>query len=1045
MILENEPQLYDLHTHLLGMGNVGFWVDTILMDQEITPTNETFRSFADGHPRLCPLIWDKCNHTGFVESETAARFFTYLIREDILFNRSLDEAFVKIKEEFQSTGEIFCKLFRDESSEESGANLKLELQHHGLTFKNDFSYDIILILSDLAKGLGVNETDPEDIVQMKVADKLGIYLSETETQPKISFKHWIIFNAREQLFQVVYGVSVKDLRCLIKCDPNAPNTAKKIARAYINNAFSMFDIHGASPQNVDFHTFRGNFTPEFYPRRFALKDSIYSQRLDILVALIYHVLKRYQVSLPPVKYCEFSVGVGDLSRPWVFDILRSIPVPGTTHAQEGSESREGIYQATDACSSFAKCVRKEFFPHLKAAFMAIINTNQMLPAIPTVNYKFLAGFDRKDLAKPLSNNQKEALTLLYESPQRAIVWMIEEMKKSDAGQESVLFASFVKKLEKLQINAERCQTFYNWVVGIDLFGDELGYPYCPFVAHPFIEYIKERRTRNNHFGVRIHCGENVLYADIETPGYRLFIAHMYIVFRCLQFLQRKLKKLIRIGHGIAFERILGKTMSSLTYRKSAVLLAEMRHHARELFKDIAFEVNITSNEYLLGDILRQGDFAQSHRLDALFELNAPIILATDDDGIWPLDRCSFNHPGHHSLAAEYCRAITSSIIKTPIQLDRILKDTQAFCFFQVKKTSTNDQAAIPRTENVPDVDRESFSNIVIHRDVVKAILHRLEDVEPKGPFYEYYSTRYPSISDEETWNRLRPVAQVAYICFSNIEKPNDEYNALFPHHNGGKMFEYVKKIWERICSQFINVTDQDEGVQEYRHVFIESWEFFSNPASSSVNDSSHVYMSPQNSDDLSPTKLNPLFTFMNNQRPSSKLEINLHAGRMNLLKMTDDIDDKCSKQNADFQRLSLTIYMNQDKNKYKYYKSGNLLKLQVNPNPTNRDETQEKYLYVICNHAGAATAALHKVIDQISANPRNTENQIVAIPSSQTTISSSAPLGEETHIGISAEGMGPEVGHLDGDHDRLAQLTTDNQAASSSQKNETPSNELRGE
>ena len=1054
MILENEPQLYDLHTHLLGMGNVGFWVDTILMDEEITPTHETFSSSNVSHCRLCPLIWDKCDHTGFVAGKTAAKLFPYLINEDILSNRSLNEAFEKINDEFKSTGKIFCELFQDKSREKSGANFELELQHHGLSFKNDFSYDIILTLSDLAKGLGVNEKDPEDIVQMKVADKLGIYLSKRETQSqssdekaqsKISFKHWIIFNAREQLFQVVYGIQVKDLRYLIKCDPNAPNEAKKIARAYINNAVSMCNIHGTSPHNVDFHTFRGNFTPEFYPRRFALKDSLYSQRLDILVALIYHVLRRYQVCLPPVKYCEFSVGVGDLSRPWVFDILRSIPVPGMIQVPQSSESANITYRATPTCSSFAQCVREGFFPHLKVAFMAIIEPNRMLPSTPTVNYKFLAGFDRKEIAKPIPNNQEEALTLLYESPQRAIVKMIEEMKKSDKKESSVLFSLFVEKLKKLERNTERRPSFYKWMVGIDLFGDELGYPYCPFIAHSFIEYINKPREENDHFGVRIHCGENVLYADIETPGYRLFIAHMYIVFRCLQFLQRRLNKRIRIGHGIAFERILGETMSSLTHRKSAVLLAEMRHNAKELFKNIAFEVNITSNEYLLGDILRQGDFAQTHRLDALFKLNAPIILATDDDGIWPLDRCSSNHPGHHSLAAEYCRAITSSIIKTPDQLKKILDDTKKFCFFQVKEMSTNDQATIPRTQNVPDGDREQFSNIVMHPDIIIAIMRRLTTVEPKWPFYKNHSKSYRSISDEETWNRLRPVAQVAYICYSNIKEPNDEYNALFPEDNSGKMFAYVKKIWEDICSQFINGTDQNEGVQEYRHVFIDSWERFSNTASSSGNDPSHTFISPQNNNDPLPTKPNPLFTCLKDQCQNSMLKINLYTGRMNLSTLTEDFYTKCNEQKADFKNLSLTIYMNQDKNKYKYYKSGNLLKLQVNPNPTNRDKTQEKYVYVICNHAGAATAALHKVIDQISTIPRNTENQIVAIPSSQTTISSSAPLGEETHIGISAEGMGPEVGQLDGDNDRLAQLTTDNQAASSSQKNEIPSNELRGE
>ena len=41
-ILKEEPYLCDLHTHLMGMGNANFWIDTILMDEFVMPTNDTF-------------------------------------------------------------------------------------------------------------------------------------------------------------------------------------------------------------------------------------------------------------------------------------------------------------------------------------------------------------------------------------------------------------------------------------------------------------------------------------------------------------------------------------------------------------------------------------------------------------------------------------------------------------------------------------------------------------------------------------------------------------------------------------------------------------------------------------------------------------------------------------------------------------------------------------------------------------------------------------------------------------------------------------------
>jgi hypothetical protein len=140
-------------------------------------------------------------------------------------------------------------------------------------------------------------------------------------------------------------------------------------------------------------------------------------------------------------------------------------------------------------------------------------------------------------------------------------------------------------------------------------GDEMGYPYCPFVAWPFRKYIEERRHKNTknyneNFGLRIHCGENVPIVDDHASAYRHFIAHMYIVFRSLRFLQRKLKYGIRIGHGVGFARMLSENMRPPTHRKSSVLLAEMREHATQVLKNIAFEINITSNMYLLGPAMR---------------------------------------------------------------------------------------------------------------------------------------------------------------------------------------------------------------------------------------------------------------------------------------------------------------------------------------------------------------------------------------------------------------------------------------------------------
>ncbi|CAF0890921.1 unnamed protein product [Rotaria sordida] len=107
--------------------------------------------------------------------------------------------------------------------------------------------------------------------------------------------------------EIVYGMTVEKLRELIGgyvATEDIHNSAVRDARAHIMNAFSMLNADGTEPRSVDFHSFRGQFTPEFYPRRFSLKDSLYGQRLDILAWLLQHVLGRYQTCSPPVTYCE---------------------------------------------------------------------------------------------------------------------------------------------------------------------------------------------------------------------------------------------------------------------------------------------------------------------------------------------------------------------------------------------------------------------------------------------------------------------------------------------------------------------------------------------------------------------------------------------------------------------------------------------------------------------------------------------------------------------------------------------------------------------
>ena len=119
----------------------------------------------------------------------------------------------------------------------------------------------------------MKQTISDGLKQFAITEKLGVYPPE-----RVEFLEWIIFNARKQEFEIVNGVQVEQLRKLIKCDPNQTSKAKEAARAHLINCFSMCDAQGTLARHVDLHGFHGSFTPDIYPRRFALKDSIYSQR-----------------------------------------------------------------------------------------------------------------------------------------------------------------------------------------------------------------------------------------------------------------------------------------------------------------------------------------------------------------------------------------------------------------------------------------------------------------------------------------------------------------------------------------------------------------------------------------------------------------------------------------------------------------------------------------------------------------------------------------------------------------------------------------------
>jgi hypothetical protein len=692
--------------------------------------------------------------------------------------------------------------------------------------------------------------------------------------------------------------------------------------------------------------------------------------------LIAHIIDRYQTCLPPIKYCEFSVSVNDLSRPWMFDVLRSVRVYDSKINIENY-----TYLPTAELSSFAKFVLNGSFPHLEFAFTGpeSDSTDQCDAKMSPFIYKFLAGFDRRKVKSSKFSDVNEALQFLLEYPQQAILLMMREIVDSKKAavnpgtNKENIFGDFVAKLNDLESKASKMPAFYDWVVGLDLFGDELGYPYCPFVARPFIKYIQERRRiaketgSKNIFGVRIHCGENVTFADDTTQAYRLFVAHMYIAFRSLRFLQQELKYGIRIGHGIAFNRIFGNKTNQLRHRKSSVLLAEIREHAKHLMKTIAFEVNITSNEYLLGQTLRQGDDRQPLRLDNLFEKEIPIILATDDDGVWPIDQCAFTHPGHQSLSAEYCRAISSGLIQNVRQLKTVLQVTKNFCFW-----NTGGVIPKPLPDDALPIDDCLINTVIIHPDIIRRLLKLYEGKKIEvNPGFKTVKIN-PQTIDDVKWSNEYGALRIAFICVCGNHDKTDrekeketkskirqEYNRLFGENDS--QFNSIYDFWREVRSELIFSDAQVESSQTQTigsHVLLEG----------EGKKSDVVYFAGRQN---SSTQLQqqPLPEFIHQFRFLG-YTIHAYGDNINIVNTVKILQQKVNNADSEKAYKGMTLYLYTNTNIYTYvrHQLGESFYLKVNPHPSKRDKEKQSFLYVLCPCASAATSALHFICDRISPN-----------------------------------------------------------------------------
>jgi adenosine deaminase len=151
------------------------------------------------------------------------------------------------------------------------------------------------------------------------------------------------------------------------------------------------------------------------------------------------------------------------------------------------------------------------------------------------------------------------------------------------------------------------------------------------------------------------------------------IQHIYKTLKNNKAIGEGNKPNIRIGHGVAF---LYKDDSDPNSRLN-VKLQEFRDFLKT--SDIPCELNPTSNHMLIPATFGEKTVTNTRSLTAFLEEKLPVVLCTDDDGIWSIRKCS-SHYHHISVAHEFCDAIRRSEIETEACLKKLISDGRKYAF-----------------------------------------------------------------------------------------------------------------------------------------------------------------------------------------------------------------------------------------------------------------------------------------------------------------------------------------------------------------------------
>ncbi len=232
------------------------------------------------------------------------------------------------------------------------------------------------------------------------------------------------------------------------------------------------------------------------------------------------------------------------------------------------------------------------------------------------------------------------------------------------------------------------------LVGLDLIGDELPYPYCPFVSRLFIELCQ-----TYHLGCRIHCGsifrldEDLnLFSEKEIASKAEILgAHLSIVSSAVRYL-RDASIPVRLGPQLEYLSLFW-TLSAKS--NEITLESPLRHRVQpfqSMFHDVFFEICIDPcNE--------RGNFRITANLLAqLCQFTDNWALSSSGCGIWS-GTCDCENMDHWYPPA-YCKLLRLANIPPPPQ---VLSE-KAFNASFVAQREARRALINPRAISVPVTD-----------------------------------------------------------------------------------------------------------------------------------------------------------------------------------------------------------------------------------------------------------------------------------------------------------------------------------------------------